>query len=76
MSKQLKSGWSINLESATATHRDGWVFKFSPVEDEFGAFDGECIAQPSPLTTKNIDQASRLAREAGDVYIEALEARH
>lgn len=71
-----RSRWSINLESATATHRDGWVFKFSPVDDEPGAFDGECIEQPSPLTSEHIAQASRVAREAGDIYIEASNARH
>lgn len=74
-----RSRWSIDLESATATHRDGWVFKFSPVDGEPGAFDGECVvmpAPPSPLTQEHLAQASRIAREAGDIYIEARNDRH
>jgi len=71
-----RSRWTIDLESATATHRDGWVFKFSSVDDEPGAFDGECIGQPTPLKSEHISQASRVAREAGDIYIEARNARH
>jgi len=63
-------------ETATATHRDGWVFKFSPVDGEPGAFDGECIGQPSPLKHEHLAQAARVAREAGDIFIEARNARH
>lgn len=68
-----RSRWSIDLESATVTHRDGWVFKFSPVD---GAFDGKCIAQPSPLTPEHLAKAHRIAKEAGDIFIEARNARH
>lgn len=66
-----RSRWSIDLETATATHRDGWVFKFSPAADQAGSFDGKCIAQPSPLTAEQLAKAHRIAREAGDIYIEA-----
>lgn len=71
-----RSRWSIDLEAATATHRDGWVFKFYAADGEPGAFDGECIGQPSPLTQEHVTQASRIAREAGDIYVEARNARH
>lgn len=71
-----RSRWSINLETATATHRDGWVFKFASVDDEPGAFDGKCIEQPSPMTPEHLSKAARVAREAGDIYIEARNARH
>lgn len=72
-----RSRWSVDLETATATHRDGWEFKFSPAEEDApGAFDGKCIGQPSPLTQAHIAQAARIAREAGDIYIEARENRH
>lgn len=74
--RNWRSRWSINLETATATHRDGWVFAFSPDAGEPGAFDGRCIGQPDPLTEAHIAQAARIAREAGDIYIEAREARH
>ncbi len=58
-------------------HRDGWIFRFSPVNGALGVFDGECIAQPSsPLTQEHLAQASRIAREAGEIYIEARNARH
>ena len=71
-----RSRWFIDLETSTATHSDGWVFKFSPVADQAGAFDWECIAQPSPLTLEQIAKSNRIAREAGDIYIEARNARH
>lgn len=71
-----RSRWSIDLEAATATHRDGWVFRFSPAADDDGAFDGRCIEQPSPLTPEHMAKAARIAREAGDIYIEARRARH
>ncbi len=64
------------MEATTATHRDGWVFKFSPVDGEPGAFDGECIGQPSPLKQEHLAQAVRIAREAGEVYVKARSARH
>lgn len=71
-----RSLWTIDLESATATHRDGWAFKFSLVDGETGVFKGECVAQPSPLNKAHMAQASRIAKEAGDIYIEARNARH
>lgn len=71
-----RSRWSIDLETATATHRDGWVFKFAPAAEQAGAFDGKCIAQPSPLTPEHLAKAHRIASEAGDIYIEARNARH
>ena len=71
-----RSRWSIDLEAATATHRDGWVFKFSPVDDEPKVFDGQCVGQPTPLTQEHLMQAARIAREAGDIYMEARDARH
>ena len=71
-----RSRWSIDLETATATHRDGWSFKFSPAADQSGAFDGKCITQPSPLTSEHLAKAPRIAMEAGDIYIEARRGRH
>ena len=71
-----RARWSIDLETATATHRDGWIFRFTPVAGEPGAFDGACVGQPSPLTQEHITQAARAAREAGDIYIEARNDRH
>lgn len=70
-----RSCWSIDLEAATATHRDGWVFKFAPADDEPGAFEGKCIAQPTPLTEEHTAHAARIAREAGDAYIAAKNAK-
>ena len=71
-----RSRWSIDLETATATHRDGWVFKFEPAAGQAGAFDGKCIAKPSQLTPEHLAKAQRIASEAGDIYIEARNARH
>ena len=67
----------MDLEAGTATHRDGWVFQFSPVDGETGVFDGHCVVQPvPPLTSEHITQAPRIAREAGDVYVQTRNERH
>lgn len=68
-----RSRWTVDLETGTATHRDGWKFSFS--QGPSGAFDGRCTAQPSPLTPAHRSGAARIAREAGDIYIEARKAR-
>lgn len=68
--------WSVDLETATVTHVDGWIFKFDPDPDELGAFNGQGIGQPNPLTQEHMQQAARIAREAGDIYIEARHGRH
>ena len=70
-----RSRWSVDLEMATATHRDGWAFQFSPVAGESGVFDGRCIRQPDQLADPQAQNAVRIAREAGDIYIEAREGR-
>lgn len=67
--------WTIDLEAATATHPDGWVFHFSPADEE-GAFDGECIGQPKTITPEMITNAPRIAQEAGAAFIHARQARH
>lgn len=71
-----RARWTVDRERATATHRDGWVFRFSPDATEAGAFDGVCIAQPDPITPEHMREAARIAREAGDIYIEARRGRH
>lgn len=68
--------WTVDLESAAATHVDGWVFQFVPVPGETGVFDGKCIQQPTPLTKEHIRSAARIAKEAGEVYVEARQKRH
>lgn len=68
-----RSRWTVDIESSTATHRDGWVFKFTPDEDDPGAFDGDCIGQPEPLTPEHIAQAPRIAMEAGEIYKETID---
>ena len=74
--RNWRSRWTVDLEESTASHRDGWIFKFSPASDQPGVFDGTCINHPKPLTIDNMQKATRLAREAGDIYLEARQARH
>lgn len=74
--RNWRSRWAVDLEAATATHVAGWVFRFSPAADESGAFDGVCADHPQPLTLDDIKGAARIAREAGDIYIEARAGRH
>jgi hypothetical protein len=71
-----RSRWTVNLETATVTHCDGWVFKFCPDQGDAGAFNAECLEQPTPLMAAHLSQAASVAREAGDIYIEARHARH
>jgi len=65
-----RSRWTVDLEAATATHRDGWQFQFLPAEDDPGQFVGNCIVQPPLLTPEQIASAARIAREAGDIFVE------
>lgn len=58
--------WSVDFETQTATHEDGWVFEFTKVSD--GVFDGRLIAQPENLTPEQIKNAPRIAREAGEAW--------
>lgn len=69
-----RSRWSVDLNSSTATHRDGWVFRFALADDDM--LDGECIAQPEPFTAAHMAQVARLAREAGQIFQEVRNARH
>jgi hypothetical protein len=71
-----RSRWTVDLEAATATHRDGWVFQFAPDSDEADAFDGDCIGRPDPIMPEHLREAARIAREAGDIFIEARRGRH
>ena len=69
--------WTVDLESQTATHVDGWVFKFERGEEDGQVFfDGHPIAQPQNLTTEQIKNAARIAREAGEVWNKARDSRN
>ncbi len=72
----MLTDWIVNLDKCTATHPDGWVFRFKIAEDDPDAIDGECIGQPEKLTSEHINNASRIANEAGGAYAEARRARH
>ena len=47
--------WSVDFETQTASHEDGWIFEFSKVAD--GLFDGRLIVQPENLTIEQIYHA-------------------
>ncbi|MCL2076658.1 MAG: hypothetical protein FWH15_09555 [Betaproteobacteria bacterium] len=68
--------WTVDLESCTATHRDGWIFRFTLDEEDGAAWDGKCISQPVPLPPDFARIAHRIAREAGEIYRETLRKRH
>jgi hypothetical protein len=76
MTENIGTEWHVDLETATASRADGWKFRFSPVPGEPGVFGGECIGMPSPFTSSHVAQAARIAREAGDAYVAARNARH
>ena len=74
--------WIVDLETCTATHDSGLVFKFSQAEAD--AWDGH----PENLDAWQDEQlkrrplldlakhAQRLAKEAGDAYLYQLKHRH
>lgn len=71
-----RARWTVDLEAATAEHRDGWTFRFEPVEGAPGVFDGECVAQPDPFKPEHMHDAARIAREAGEIFVEARRCRN
>lgn len=62
---------TVNLKAGTASHRDGWVFAFAPADDDPTATDGRCVAAPDSSAVQ-ASQVSRIAREAGDIFAEAM----
>ncbi|KLT73237.1 hypothetical protein PL75_03115 [Neisseria arctica] len=68
--------WTVDFEQQTATHEDGWVFKFVKGEESGEVFfDGKLIKQPKNLTPEQILNASRIAQEAGEAWQRARKAR-
>ena len=65
--------WTVDFETQTAAHEDGWVFEFSKVAD--GVFDGRLIAQPERLSLEQIKNAPRIAKEAGEAWERARRNR-
>lgn len=65
--------WSVDFETQTVTHEDGWVFRFSKVSD--GVFDGRLISQPKNITVEQIKNAPQIAREAGKAWKRARKNR-
>ena len=66
-----RSRWTVDLEAGTASHRDGWVFAFAPADDDPTATDGRCVAAPGS-SAAHASQVSCIAREAGDIFAEAM----
>ena len=75
MEQNQDNDWRVDLETATVSHVDGWVFKFAPAEDDPSAFDGRVVRQPTPLTPRHLKSAARVAREAGEAFVEARQRR-
>jgi hypothetical protein len=73
-----RSCWIVSLEDCTATHCDGWVFQFArtPGDDDPTALDGRIISPQSPFPMELVASLARIAQEAGEIYMEALNARH
>lgn len=76
--------WMIDLATCRATHDSGVIVQFTQAEDDAAAWDGTPIDDPelfAALLAKhgghNIGpHFARLMREAGQLYEEALHARH
>ncbi len=69
--------WRVNLDASTAVHEPtGIVVRFEADPDDPGAWDGEVIDGVDAITTIDGQALARLMREAGDIYREAIDARH
>lgn len=66
-----KRKWTIDLNAATATSNDGWVFAFFEAEDE-DALEAECIDHPDDLSEKQLNAAEAIADEAGQAFMDAV----
>ncbi|NLC23106.1 MAG: hypothetical protein GX776_01335 [Oxalobacter sp.] len=66
-----KRQWTIDLNAATATSHDGWVFAFSEADDD-DALDVECLDHPENLSEKQLNAAEAIASEAADAFMEAM----
>lgn len=66
-----KRKWSIDLNAATASSHDGWVFAFSEADDD-EALDVECLDHPDHLSEKALNAAEVIAGEAAEAFMEAI----
>jgi transcriptional regulator with XRE-family HTH domain len=64
------SDWKVDLAAQEARHRSGLVLRFRIEAD--GGFSGEGIAG---LAGIGPDDAARIAREGGEVFVQAVQAR-
>ena len=71
LAKTHRTASTVNLKAGTASHRDGWVFAFAPADDDPTATDGRCVAAPDSSAVQ-ASQVSRIAREAGGIFAEAM----
>lgn len=63
--------WVVDVENGTATHRDGWVFKFDRVVlNGESVLSYDCIQRPVGLVNAKFE---RVAQEALDIYRFALQ---
>lgn len=67
-----KRKWTIDLNAATATSEDGWVFAFSEADDDDEALDVECLDHPDSLSEKALNAAETIAGEAAEAFLQAM----
>jgi len=78
MSSNNLTEWQIDLSAGTATHADGWVFRFHLAKNDNQNFqlDFECIDWPEETTRILSSEFDRLLEEATNSYVYALKKRH
>jgi len=69
-----RNDWDFDLETATARHRQGWVFRFYAVDGKQGMMVSECLGHPLLLHPST--NADMFAQQAGEMYFDALRQRH
>jgi|GEM_PF-3252609 len=67
-----KRKWTIDLNAATATSHDGWVFSILDADDD-DALEVECLDHPDNLSEKQLNAAEAIAAEAAEAFMEAMD---
>ena len=63
--RSWRSRWVVDIVNATATHQDGWIFRFT-LKDE--GLQGKCVERPALLPQGQQPDLDRIEREAWEIY--------
>ena len=68
--------FSVDLESNSVIHRDGWVFRIVPSFGGSSGMEVVCVKHPTPVTPSVAKGATTFAMKASEAYLLAMAMRH